>query len=205
MRKKTQTLVTSLHRLSSPPLPLTLTRSVPLLLRFPRAPLISLPHSSLSTHPSTLIILCICISIPPILTYPTSVPHPPLPSPLLPMAHFFRFPIISPVASAPISHFHRAPVIPDTCPLNHSNFCPSQSHLLLIGTVSLSPRSCFFYAFSYLFFFYVHMFPATSVTPNNISQRSNNLLCAAVRWLQGRGRIGKRKICSALTFHFTNE
>lgn len=153
MRKKTQTLVTSLHRLSSPPLPLTLTRSVPLLLRFPLAPLISLPHSSLSTHPSTLIILCICISIPPILTYPTSVPHPPLPSPLLPMAHFFRFPIISPVASAPISHFHRAPVIPDTCPLNHSNFCPSQSHLLLIGTVSLSPRSCFFMLFHICSFF----------------------------------------------------
>lgn len=38
----------------------------------------------------------------------------------------------------------------------------------------------FFYALSYLFFFYAHVSPVTSVTPNNIFQDCNNLLCVCV-------------------------
>lgn len=74
--------------------------------------------------------------------FPTTAPHP---LPLL---------LICALSPVSISHFHCTPVIPQTRPLYHSNFCSSHSHLLLIGTKSHSPYSCFFYALSYLFFFF---------------------------------------------------
>lgn len=51
----------------------------------------------------------------------------------------------------------------------------------------------FFYAFSYLYFFYVHVSVVTSVTPNNILWDSNSFQCLAVRRMHNRGQVGKKQ------------
>lgn len=116
---------------------------------FPLIPFISLLSSQLT------LLLSACPYHSPNLTLNPSHPAFPLHCPSSstslisssPAGSLLPFLLISPVTSVPISRFHCAPVVPHTCPLNHSNSCSSHSHLLLIGTTSHSPCSCFFMLF----------------------------------------------------------
>lgn len=110
---------------------------------------LSLSLSLSAYSPSPLIIPQIWVTIPPILS--------PL-SPIFYLSHLLFSGWLTssislnmcPVLCLYLS-LHCTPVIPQTRPLYHSNFCSSHSHLLLIGTTSHSPCSCFFMPFHIFF------------------------------------------------------